>query len=381
MIDRSHLPSLRDWLPALSAAFLAWLVFLIVGQTPLIRASGMALAVMGMALALRSMGPALSVIGGLALALSPSFWIQTGGAESLNALEVVAALAAVTLVGVIAVRFSHKPLIGIGIIVVVFVALFLSVIGTPRSLRLTTLLTAWSLFLLIDGLLVSNPRADAPLPGTFGPQHSYGLLLLLVLGVLNDPLFTLLIPAAALGFFLAKQRLAPVFWIALLALVIFGVTGIINTYYSDYFWNLTTDRIVYSGARHIPFLVADGWREPLRWIGLSELIIQQFTWAGLALGILGLARFARWYPFVGVVTMIAFGSYALFGLSYFGEDRPVLMLPLLMVQIVWMTYAVYTFGQWLTKSRFTNQPRANWFAAAAFTLLPLFMLLRIVGAI
>ena len=48
----------------------------------------MALAVVGMALALRPMGAALAVIGGLALAFSPSFWIQTGGAESLNPLEV-----------------------------------------------------------------------------------------------------------------------------------------------------------------------------------------------------------------------------------------------------------------------------------------------------
>ena len=54
----------------------------------------MALAVVGMALALRSMGAALAVIGGLALAFSPSFWIQTGGAESLNPLEVAAALVA-----------------------------------------------------------------------------------------------------------------------------------------------------------------------------------------------------------------------------------------------------------------------------------------------
>jgi hypothetical protein len=381
MISRLHLPTLRDWLPALSAGGIAWLIFLIVGNTPIIRASGMALAVMGLALALRSLGAALSIIGGLALALSPSFWIQTGGAESLNPLAVVTALAGVTFIGVIAARFSHRPFVSLAIMVAVFVALFLALIGTPRSLRLTTLLTAWTLFLLIDGLLVSNPRPDSPVIGTFGAQHSYGLLLLLGLGVLNDPLFTLLIPAAALGLFLSKRRLPILFWIALFGIAVFGISGIINTYYSDYFWNLTTDRALASGAHHIPFLIADGWREPLRWIGLSELVIQQFTWVGLALSILGLARLARWYPFIGVVTMIAYGFYAAFGLSYFGQDRPVLMLPLLMIQIVWMTYAVYTFGQWLQKSLPANKQRAGWFAATAFTLLPLFMLLRIVGAI
>ena len=80
------------------------------------------------------------------------------------------------------------------------------------------------------------------------------------------------------------------------------------------------------------------------------LIIGQFTAVGLALGVLGLARLARWYPPVGVVTMIAFATYAAFGLIYFGADSPVLLLPLLMIQLLWMTYAVYTFGQWLQKS-------------------------------
>lgn len=374
-------PRLRDWLPALIAGGLAWLIFLILGHTPLVRASGMALAVVGMALALRSIDAALSIIGGMALAFSPSFWIQTGGVESLNPLEVGAALIAVIVIGFIALRLSHHPFVGAAIMVVVFAVLFLSMIGTPRSLRLTTLLSAWTLFLLIDGLLVSNARPDTPTTSQLGAQHTYGLLILLGIGVLNDPLFSLMIPAAALGLFLSKKRLPTLYWVALLVIAAFGVNGMIASYYSDYWWNLTTDTAIQSGIRHIPFIVADGWREPIRWIGLSDLVIQQFTWAGLALGVLGLARLARWYPPVGVVTMILYAAYGVFGLSYFGEDRSVLLLPLLMVQIVWMTYAVYTFSQWLQKSLRANEERARLFAAAAFTLLPVFMLLRIIGAI
>ncbi|HVU12103.1 MAG TPA: hypothetical protein VHD90_12535, partial [Phototrophicaceae bacterium] len=99
--------------------------------------------------------------------------------------------------------------------------------------------------------------------------------------------------------------------------------------------------------------------------------------AGLALGVLGLARLSRWHPPVGVVTMIAFGMYAAFGLIYYGADSPVLLLPLLMIQLLWMTYAMYTFGQWLQRS---VKP-ARVIATAAFTLLPLFMLLHIVGMV
>ena len=93
--------------------------------------------------------------------------------------------------------------------------------------------------------------------------------------------------------------------------------------------------------------------------------------------VLGLARLSRWHPPVGVVTMIAFGTYAAFGLIYFGADSPILLLPLLMIQVVWMTYAMYTFGQWLQKSQ--NSARVRWVATALFTLVPILMLLRIVG--
>ncbi|MBE2269091.1 MAG: hypothetical protein IAE80_12745 [Anaerolinea sp.] len=370
----------NEWLPAIAAGLIAWIAFLVIGETPLLRASGMALAVVGMALALRSMGAALSIIGGLALAFSPSFWIQTGGAESLNPVEVIGALIGVAVVGFVAIRLGVRPSTGLALMLVIFEALFLAVIGTPRSLRMNTLLAAWTLFLLIDGLLISNPRPDSPPHGTMGLQHSLGLLILLGIGVLNDPMFTLMIPAIALGLFLTKQRLSPIYWMILASIAVFGVNSLLANYYAYDWWNFTADAAQQSGMRHIPFLIGDAWREPFRWIGLSELIVQQFTWIGLALGVLGLSRLARWHPAVGVVTMLLYGGYGLFGLSYFGEDRPVLLLPLLMIQIVWMTYAVYTFGQWLGKSLRAPDQRAGLLTAAVFTLLPLFMLLRIIGA-
>jgi hypothetical protein len=368
-------------LPALIAGGVAWIVFIAVGSTPILRASGMALAVIGMALALRPMGAALATVGALALALSPSFWIQTGGAESLNPLHVGAALIGAILLGMLALRFSQRPFVGAALALLLFAALFLTTIGTPRSLRLTTLLTAWTLYLLVDGLFVSSPRPDSPETGTLGAQHTYGLLVLLGVGIVNDPLFVLLAPAVTLGMFLSRKRLPRWYWMALAAVAIYGIAGISQHYYSDFWWHFSPDQVSELPFRHIPYLIAEGWREPGRWIGLSQLVIGQFTIVGLALGVLGLARLARWYPPVGVVTMVAYGTYGVFGLIYFGEDRPVLLLPLLMIQLLWMTYAVATFGQWLEKSLHLSGERVTWFAAAVFTLLPLFMLLRIIGAV
>lgn len=342
------------WLPALSAGGAAWLLFLIVGGTPLIRASGMALAVVGMSMALRSMGAALSFLGGVALAISPSFWIQTGGAESLNPLEVVGAGLAALVVGIIALRIGRRPLWGIGVALAIFAVMFLVFVGQPRSLRLTTLVSAWTLFLLVDALLVSNPHPNEIKRGELGAHHIYGLLLLCAVGVANDPLFALMLPAVAFGLFLVH---APVWTlIALVALFAWGVIGITNTYVDPNWFPLPAE-IALTAERPVPFVVAALWREPLRWIRLIELVAQQFTVVGLGLGILGLARWSRWHPPVGVVTMIAYGVYAWFGLTYLGADAPVLLLPLLMIQLLWMTYAVYTFGQWMGR-RSHKQPAA-----------------------
>lgn len=367
----------RYFLPALLTGAVAWLAFLFIGHTPLLRASGMALAVIGMALALRPMGPTLALIGGLALAFSPSFWIQTGGAESLNPLSVIAAAAAAAVVAGLLARFSHRPLIAVALGVVILATIFLTSIGTPRSLRLTTLLTAWTLYLLVDGLLAADPRPDEPATGRgLAAYHVYGLLLLLAIGVVNDPLFVLLVPAVGLGLFLSRRRLPPLYWVGLLAILGVGLYSTSRTYYSHFWWNYPVDQAL-ALTYNIPYLIGGVWREPERWIRLMALIVGQFTPVGLALGVLGLARLSRWHPPVGVVTMIAFGTYGAFGLIYFGADSPVLLLPLLMIQLLWMTYAIYTFGQWLQKS--LSPHRGRELAAAAFTLLPLFMLLRIIG--
>ena len=143
-----------------------------------------------------------------------------------------------------------------------------------------------------------------------------------------------------LGLFLSRKPLPVWYWLGLGAILLFGLYRISQTYYSDFWWNYPVDQAL-ALTRNYPYMIGSVWREPQRWIRLIDLIVGQFTAVGLALGVLGLARLSRWHPPVGVVTMIAFGTYATFGLIYFGADSPVLMLPLLMIQLLWMTYAVY----------------------------------------
>lgn len=370
---------IRYWLPALVAGATAWLAFMLIGQTPLVRASGLALVIVALGLTLRPFSAVLAVIGALALAFSPAFWSQTGGSEFLNPVSVLAALGmavVITLIGLFSTRrFFWAAAVGAAL----FAALFLLVVGTPRSLRLTTLVTAWMLYLLIDGLLLSNPRPDSPPIGRLGAHHTYGLLLLFVIGVLNDPLVVLFVPALLLGLFLTSKRMPVLYWAALLAVAVYGIVDLIGAYGSDFWWDYSSEQALALGLT-VPYLLGDGWRNPARWVDMVQLVEGQFTFAGVALGVFGLARLSRWYASVGVVTMVAFAAYGAFGLVYFGGDAAVLLLPMLMIQVVWMTYAVYGISQWLRKFRGAPPAVRRWLAPAAYILLPALLLLRIVQA-
>lgn len=368
------------WLPAVLAGGIAWVTFILLGNTPVLRASGMAVAIIGMAMALRPMGSALALIGGLALAYSPSFWIQTGGSQSLLAVEVVAALGVATAAGGVMILLGRRPTIALIIAFAVFAIIFLIAVGTPRSLRVTTVLAVWLIYLLTEGSLASNPRPDEVHPTQMGFLHTYGVILLLAVGVANDPLFVLFAPTVALNLFLTRAKLPVWVWVGLTVVTIIGVRGIALLYISPDWWSFPADQTP-GIITHIPFLIINAWREPERWIKLIDLVVGQLTIVGLILGILGLARLSRWHPPVGVVTMTLYGFYLFFGLNYFGEDSPVLLLPLLMIQIYWMTYAAYTFAAWLRNGLRAPMRPARIGTAAAFALLPLFMLLRIVGVV
>jgi len=367
------------WGPALAAGLCAWLIYLLLGYTPLIRATGLALVVVGVGLSLRRWGALLSFLGVMAFALSPAFWSQTGGAERLSLPLVLVTSAAAALGVLLATRLTQRRALALVLGLAIFGALFLLFVGAPRSLRLTTLLAAWILYLLTDALWVTNPRPDEAAPTQLRLRHSAGMLVLMTVGVLNDPLIVLLLPAIALGLFLSQARLPLWYWVLLLAVFAAGAYGIINQYATSTWWSYPAAEAEEMGFR-ISKVLADGWRAPARWLTLGSLLIDQFTPIGLVLGVLGLARLSRWYPPLGVTTMVAFGTYFVFGLVYFGRDNAVLLLPLLIIQVFWMTYGVHAFGQWLQRSA---APRrlARWAAPATYVLLPLFLLLRITGVI
>lgn len=365
-------------LPALVSSLVALIVFIVLGHTPLVRALGLAATISGVALTLRRFGVTLAIAGGLALAFCPAFWSQTSGLESPRLTLIVLALAVAFVITTASVWVGKIPIYGLGMGIIVFALIFWLSVGPPRSLRITTFMNSWLIYLLIDALLIANPRPEDSPPADLQGYHVWGILLLLTLALLNDPISILLAPASLLTLASSPTRPPRWYWVLFFIVIVIGLRNFVGQYLDSDWW-LYPAAQARSNNFYVPYVMADGWRETSRWLNLFNLVIAQFTPFGVILGVLGLVRLARWYPSIGQITMLAYAPYTLFGLVYFGRDAIVLLFPLMMIQILWMTYAVYSFGQWLQKN--LKKPQAvGWLAPAVFTLLPLLMLIRILMA-
>ncbi len=357
------------WLPALTGGALAWLVFLFPGETPLLRASGMAAVIVAMALLLRRFGGALALCGSLVLAFSPTFWSQTGGLATQELAPMLAVIVLTALAAWLLLRYSGQLLPGMVALFLLFALVFWSQLGQMGSLRLTALASAWLLVLLVDMLMRANPHPGDAGQEAPGAQHAFAILILLAVGIVNTSLFVLFMPAVLPGLVLARIRLPRWFWLLLLLITAVGLVGIAGRYLSSDWWLYSAAQARQEGLV-LPYLLADGWREAARWLDLLGIVRDQLTPVGGALALIGLARLSRWYPETGIITMLAWASWAFFGLIYFGRDSDVLLLPLHMISITWVTVAVRAAGDWAQRSAATQGLRLRWLVYALYFLLP-----------
>jgi len=367
----------RYWLPPMVAGGSAWLLFLM-ANTPLVRASGLALVIVGLTLALRRLGAFIAIVGGLTLALCPAFWAQTGGGEGTPA-TIVLALGVAALIALVGGMMLRRPTVAIGVAVTIFASLFWLQIGTSRSIRLTGFTTSWLMFLLIDMLLLTNPHpTDAAPPPILRfksieaeeermPQfyHLWGIMLLFGLGILNDPLMVLLTPAIALALSLTRAKLSSLYGILFGLIVGLGLRGL----FVDY------------GQAQSQRLALSAWRQGQRWLMVVNFIVAQFGWPATLLSILGLTRLSRWYPSLGTVSLIGYAAYTGFALVYDGPTKETLLLPMLIIQLVWLSYAVFTLGEWAFHNVARYGGWLRWAVFVAYALLPLAMGLTILKVI
>ena len=280
-IGETQRQSLRWWLPACLTAAIAWLALLSVGETPIARASGLALAILGFTASMRRMGFVASIGGGLTLAFCPIFWSQSGaGGSNPSAVALAAGFALVVTLA--AGALLKRGYVGVGLGIVVFLSVFWTQMESAQSLRLTGLVTAWLMYLLVDMIMLTNPRPGTKPACAPKAYHTAGLLFLLAIGAINDPLVVLLAPALLLSLFLSYARLPLWYWSGMLLVVFVGLLLLAQTY----------------ALPQSSLLDLLGWRDAERWIGLGELLSAQFSifgggagchWAGASFALVSAA--------------------------------------------------------------------------------------------
>jgi hypothetical protein len=169
----------------------------------------------------------------------------------------------------------------------------------------------------------------------------------------------MMIPATLLALYLSQTPLPRWYWFIFAGVVILGVHGI----FSDYVANTAHFLCWMNGVMRIAGLMC------------CNTSLVNFSIVGVAMGILGLARLARWYPPLGSVTMVGYAAYTFFGLIYVEPRADLLLLPLSIIQIIWISYAIFTLGEWLSK---TSQWRfGRYFIIGFYGLAPLYLLWQV----
>jgi hypothetical protein len=128
-----------------------------------------------------------------------------------------------------------------------------------------------------------------------------------------------------------------------------------------------------TGSRFSGALQLRAWlSDPERWRIMGRLIVSQYGWPGVALGVLGLAVMFRQSWQAALVTSAACAAYVFYGLNYLVPDISVFVIPVFLIQALWMGYAVNGIIRWLAKivpARLHEQTRSV--VLVAFSLLPL----------
>ena len=359
---------------------ITFLLFAVIGHAPYLRAGAMSIAVVGITASLRSLGRLLCIVGGLSFALSPISWSQTGGSLSVNELTVGYVL--FFAIGVAIVTFlliSNRGLYYAAIISVTLTVVLIVILNeSVRSARISHLLGAWLIYMLMIALSKTNPRPEDPPATEVSHRHQYAVLVLYLLGVFNDPLFTLYAPALLLGLWLSRIHLPLWQWVVYGVMTIYGGAVFYGIYVSDE-WSFYSAQFLMDGSIAPPYLILDGWRNTSRWIMLMSNLATQYTLVGTIISLVGIARFSRWHPPISNMLLIGYGSFYVFGLMYFGQNQTIYMIPLLGIQIIWLTYGIHSIGQWILRYTQQTSPTIPRLLTGLFIILPIVQLGRIIA--
>jgi hypothetical protein len=214
--------------------------------------------------------------------------------------------------------------------------------------------------------------SDSPYPG----RIVIVMFALIGLSLTNHLTTVLLLPAVALSLILAWPRLSARQWTLAVGLMLAAL--LIYLYIPlrwpalhdgramrpDEFWGWVT------GSRFRGALQLQAWlQDPERWRILGRLIFDQYGWLGVILGLIGFVLMVVRQWRAALVSTAVFAAIAFYGLNYLIPDIGVFLIPLFMLQAMWMGYGVAVMIDWVFR-RYSLRIE-TWVHAALITLFAL----------
>lgn len=201
------------------------------------------------------------------------------------------------------------------------------------------------------------------------------LFALLGLSLTNHLTTVLLVPAVGLAILLAWPRLSWKQW--LLAVGLFCAGLLVYAYIPIRWPALHDGRLMapgefigwVTGSRFSGALQLRAWLDdPDRWRIIARLLRDQYGWPGVILGAFGLVALLIRNWRAALVTAAAFAAQTFYGLNYLVPDIDVFLIPLFLIQAIWMGYGIHTLVEWAGRA---GPPAGDWARAAAVTLFAL----------
>jgi hypothetical protein len=200
--------------------------------------------------------------------------------------------------------------------------------------------------------------------------------LLLGLSLTHHLTTVLLLPALALAVILARPHVGWRGWALAGGLLL---AGLLVYAYIPLRWPALHNGRAMSAAEFIAWVTGRryggalqlrAWlSDPERWRIVARLILDQYGWPGAALGLAGLIALAARNWRAAAVTAVAYAGYAFYGLNYIVPDIGVFLIPMHLIQAIWMAYAVATLLWWAEQH--SPGSGAAWIEGAALTGLAL----------
>ena len=240
----------------------------------------------------------------------------------------------------------------------------------------------WLVTRFHQGVLVDNPSIAASVqadPSRYAARIVIILFALTGLSLSNHLTTVLLIPTVALALLIAQPRLTWKQWI--LAAGVF-VAGLLIYLYIPLRWPALHDgRLMrwdefwgwVTGSRFRGALQLQAWlTDPGRWQILSRLILDQYGWIGIVISAAGLILMVirQWRP--ALITLTVFAAHAFYGLNYLVPDISVFLIPMFLIQAIWMGYGIaVTIGWFFRRYSIPTEEWVHGALVTIFAILPL----------